>query len=377
MPDPRPNIQALDPYVPGEQPQGAEARRTVKLNTNESPYPPSPKAVDAMRQVAADQLRRYPSPAAIEFCQAAAELHDLALNQVIATNGGDELLRLVITAFCEPGSAADPTAPGGIGVTDPTYSLYPVLARTHGCPITVAPRTDSFALADDTAETWNAAGCRVGFVVNPHAPSGRMTDVGTLQRLARAFRGVLVVDEAYVDFAPHDALGLIRGDDGLDNVLVLRSMSKGYGLAGLRLGYGLARADLIAILHKTRDSYNVDAVAQAVGAAALKDVAYARTVWQKVVAERDRLTRALRKHGFTAPASASNFLLATCPDAGPSARELYQSLKQRGVLVRFFDTPGLDDRLRITIGTPDQNDRLLDELADLLSPKAQPAGDAV
>ncbi|MEO0964507.1 MAG: histidinol-phosphate transaminase [Planctomycetota bacterium] len=376
MPDPRPNIQALDPYAPGEQPQGAEARRTIKLNTNESPYPPSPRAIEAMRAVAADQLRRYPSPSAADFRQAAADLHDLAADQVIATNGGDELLRLIMTAYCEPASAPEPTGRGGIGVTDPTYSLYPVLARTHGCSITVAPRGDDFALADDAADTWNAAGCAVGFIVNPHAPSGRMSDVGRLRRLARRFNGVLVVDEAYVDFAPHDALGLVRGDDAEPNVLVLRSMSKGYGLAGLRLGYGLASAELITVLQKVRDSYNVDAIAQAVGTAALNDVAYARTVWQKVVAERERVARALRDLGFAVPDSASNFVLARCPEDAPTAGDLYRSLKQRGLLVRHFETPGLDDRLRITIGSPDQNTRLLDELADLLNPAASPAGDA-
>jgi len=370
MPDPRPNILALHAYAPGEQPQGVDARRIVKLNTNESPYPPSPKAIEAMRSLTAEQLRRYPSPTAADFRQAAAELHDLNADQILATNGGDELLRLIITAYCEPSSAADADGPnfrpGGIGVTDPTYSLYPVLARTHGCSITTVPRGEQFAIADHTAKAWNEAGCRVGFVVNPHAPSGRMSDVGRLTQLAKAFDGLLVVDEAYVDFASHDALGLVRGKDALPNVIVLRSMSKGYGLAGLRLGYGLARADIIGVLHKTRDSYNVDAVAQAVGAAALRDVAYARTVWQKVVAERQRLATSLTELGFAVPESSSNFLLATVPADGPKAIELYRSLKERGLLVRHFNTPGLDDRLRITIGTPEQNARLLDELTDLL-----------
>ncbi|MEO0587739.1 MAG: histidinol-phosphate transaminase [Planctomycetota bacterium] len=377
MPTPRANIDALHAYTPGEQPQGAEARRVVKLNTNESPYPPSPRAVEALREMSADALRRYPSPASRDFCEAAAELHDLQVDQVIATNGGDELLRLILTAYATPSNDATPTGRGGIGVTDPTYSLYPVLAATHGCSVTVVPRTGAFELDEATGQRWNEAGCAVGFVVNPHAPSGKLLGFGPLAEVARAFDGVLVVDEAYVDFAAHDALGLIRGADALPNVLILRSMSKGYGLAGLRLGYGLGSAELIGVLHKARDSYNVDAVAQAVGEAALRDQAYARTVWQKVKDERGRLTETLRGMRFDVGESHANFVLAKVPaDAGVPAGKLYEMLKSKGVLVRYFDAAGLTDRLRITVGTAEQNGRLIEELAEAIAAPVAAGGDA-
>ncbi|MEM6331729.1 MAG: histidinol-phosphate transaminase [Planctomycetota bacterium] len=377
MSNPRTNIAALHAYTPGEQPQGAEARRVVKLNTNESPYPPSPRAVEVLREMSADALRRYPSPASRELCEAAAELHDLQADQVVATNGGDELLRLALTAYAAPSSDAAPSGRGGIGVTDPTYSLYPVLAATHGCSVTVVPRTEAFDLHEATAQRWNDAGCAVGFVVNPHAPSGKLLGFGRLAELARAFHGVLVVDEAYVDFAAHDALGLIRGADALPNVLILRSMSKGYGLAGLRLGYGLGSAQLIGVLHKARDSYNVDAVAQAVGGAALRDQAYARTVWQKVKDERARLAETLREMRFDIGDSHANFVLARVPaDLGTTADKLYEALKAKGVLVRYFDAAGLSDRLRITVGTAEQNNRLIEEIAEAIAAPVAAGGDA-
>jgi histidinol-phosphate aminotransferase len=323
---------------------------------------------EAIRQITPEALRLYPPAAAAGFRRAAGEVHGLSADHVVATNGGDELLRLLITVYCPPQT-------GGIGITDPTYSLYPVLAAIQDTPVTVVPRTDAedggFALPDDYARRCNDAGCRLLFVVNPHAPSGRLEPLEVLRKLADEFRGILVVDEAYVDFATYHAIPLLA-EDGRDNVVILRSLSKGYSLAGLRFGYGLAAPSIIASLDKARDSYNTDILAQAAATAALKDQDYARSTWHSVMGERARLTTALRQRGFTVPDSHSNFVLATVPRGlghlGPNPAEvLYQALKQRDILIRYFSTLRLAQRLRITVGTAAQNDRLLDVLDQTLN----------
>ncbi len=345
----RRNIADMHGYVPGKQLRGAE---TLKLNTNENPYPPAPAVLEALSSITGEQLRCYPPAAADDFREVAARLHSVAPDQVMAVNGGDELLRLAIATFVEPSRP--------IGVVEPSYSLYPVLAAAHGSPVVRADLDDDWGVPGDLAERMNAARVPLVFVVNPHAPSGKLTSVRTLDALARDLEGVLVVDEAYVDFVDpelaHDAVELTRAHD---NVLILRTLSKGYGLAGLRFGYGIGAASLMApMLWKTRDSYNVDAIAQRLACAALRDQAYARETWGKVRGERARLSAALAERGLSAPASQSNFLLAAARDA-QRARALHAGLEERGILVRYFDAPRLDHRLRITVGTPEQDDRLL------------------
>ena len=353
----RDNIARLTGYVPGEQPQ---TDQPIKLNTNENPYPPVQPIVDAIHAVPAEQLRRYPSPRADRFREAAARVHGVTADQVIATNGGDELLRLAITVFCEPSGQQ---GRGGLGVAAPGYSLDPILAAIHDTPVSEVPLEDgTFALPGDFADRLNGAGCNLAMIVNPHAPSGRLESLDTLRHVARTFRGVLLVDEAYVDFATSDALPLVRGGD-LDNVLLLRSMSKGYSLAGLRFGYGLGHRDLIAALDKARDSYNIDALAQAGATAAIEHREQVRASWQKIIAERQRVRDALCERGWSVLPSESNFLLATPPADGPEARQLYEILKQQAIFVRYFDQRRIADKLRITIGTPAQNDALLSALA--------------
>lgn len=360
MPSPRANIQKLSAYTPGEQ---LDTSVVTKLNTNENPYPPSPKVMDAVRNLAAEKLRVYPPPLAQPFREAAAELHAVKPNNIIATNGGDELLRLLLTCYCKP---AGDTGAGGIGVTDPTYSLYPVLAAIHDTPVVSVDRSDDFSLDEDTIEQWNDAGCAVGMIVNPHAPTGRFESIDTLRDWAARFNGLLLIDEAYIDFAPGDAVQLVQ--DELDNVILLRSLSKGYSLAGLRFGYGIAHADIIAALDKARDSYNTDALSQAAAVAAITDQAYAKDTWTKVIAQRERLAGELRQRGFVVLDSQSNFLLTTPPNPGADkhkAAELYADLKARNILVRYFDVPRLDDKLRITVGTAEQVEKLLEAIDQL------------
>jgi len=378
----RDNIRSLSAYVPGEQPTAAQtaAGSVIKLNTNENAYPPSPSVMDALRGVTAEALRLYPPADAAPFRAAAAALHGVSPQQVIATNGGDELLRLLVTVCCLPVGPGDGrgAAPGGLGMTDPSYSLYGVLAGIHDTPVTVVPRDDAagggFSLPADYARRLNAAGCRLAFLVNPHAPSGCLESVDTLRSLAGAFNGVLVIDEAYADFASEGDLagysaGVRLAREGVENVVVLRSLSKGYALAGLRFGYGVAAAPFIATLDKARDSYNLDALAQAAATAALGDQPYARGRWEQTRHERQRVTAALRGRGFETPDSHTNFVLARVPAGGAAAETYHRQLKADGILIRYFDTPRLADRLRITVGTAEQNDALLAALRRVKSEK--------
>jgi len=248
MPYQRDNIDRLAAYVPGEQPPIGSGP-LVKLNTNENPFPPAAGVLQAIRDIQGDQLRRYPPPTASACRAAAARAHGLSPDEVIFTNGGDELLRLALTAFCDPGGSGG----GGLGVADPSYSLYPVLAQIHDTPLTRVALGDDFALPDDFSDRLNDAGCRLAMVVHPHAPSGRLEPLERLEAVARRFQGVLLIDEAYVDFAPHDCLTLLDPGKALDNVLLLRTLSKGYSLAGLRCGYGLGHRDLVSVLDKVRE----------------------------------------------------------------------------------------------------------------------------
>jgi len=355
----RDNIRRMEGYSWGEQPDANSD--VIKLNTNENPYPPSPKVDDALNKVQGAALRTYPPPTAAPLRAAIAEHHGLSPDNVLITNGGDEALRLAITTFVTPGLP--------IGMPEPSYSLYPVLADIHDSPIHRVELDERWRPRRDFAHQLNEAGCVLSFLVNPHAPSGTLLETEAISQLANDLNGVLLLDEAYVDFVDpalrHDAVRLINA---FDNLLILRSFSKGYGLAGLRLGYLLGQRSLIEpIVTKTRDSYNVNLLNQLLGLAAFEDQDYAGDTWERVRNDRRRLRAELQQLGLDAPASQTNFLLASVPfDATRSARELYEGLKAAGVLVRWFDTPLLEDKLRISVGTPEQNQRLLRALADLL-----------
>jgi len=358
----RQNIRRMTGYASGEQP---EQPGIIKLNTNENPYPATPAVAAALAGLKVEDLRRYPQPLANEFRTLAAQQHQLTADCILPTNGGDELLRLVITTFVDAGDV--------IAVAEPSYSLYPVLAAIQDCEVARIPLGEDWRMAPDFVSQLNATGAKLAFIVNPHAPTGLLTSVADLRTIADQFQGVLVIDEAYVDFIDpdlnYDATPLIRE---FDNVLILRTMSKGYSLAGLRFAYGMGAPSLIApMLYKTRDSYNTDVLSQVLATAALQDREAAAANWTLVRQERARVAAALEKMGFSCPPSQSNFLLATVPAAEGDEEELqtrarryYQQLKDNGILVRYFDQPRLRDKLRITIGTFDENQRLLACLED-------------
>jgi histidinol-phosphate aminotransferase len=350
---PRPTVARMTGYTPGEQPPPGV--RVIKLNTNENPYPPSPRAMEAIRAYPPEGLRRYPNPTADGFRDAVAAHHGLSRAHVIAGNGSDEILTIVLRSYVGAGEA--------IAWPDPTYSLYPVLAEIADVRGVAVPWTH------DAGNAWKlpaaallAARPRAIFFANPNAPSGTLVPAEEVRALARAFDGLVLVDEAYADFAGADCVSLL-GD--CPNVVISRTLSKGYGLCGIRLGYALAAPEIIEQLMKVKDSYNCNALAIEAGRAAIEDQSYARKTWQDVRSERQRLTGALERLGFVVIPSQANFLLATVP-AGSGAAALYQGLKQAGILVRYFDKPGLVDKLRISVGRADENDALLAALAGLL-----------
>ena len=332
----RNHIREMRGYSWGEQPSD---QNVYKLNTNENPYPPSPRVQAALAEFDAAQLRTYPQPTADVLRDALAQFHRLDRDNVIVTNGGDEALRLAITTFVEPGSP--------LGMAPPSYSLYPVLAQIHGAPIAAVELTADWLPRADLAARLNAAGARLTCLPNPNAPSGSLFDAHTIRQLAKELQGVLLIDEAYADFVDprlqYDAASLVSDTE---NLLILRTFSKGYSLAGLRLGYLLGHRALIEpIINKTRDSYNINALAQSLALAAWQDRDYAERTWAKVRSERKRLALALAELGLSAPASQANFLLARVPGtARLSAREIHLALKESGIFVRYFDAPRLRDK---------------------------------
>jgi histidinol-phosphate aminotransferase len=343
----RDTIRALDGYTPGEQP--APGARVVKLNTNENPYPPSPRVLEAVRAVPPHALQRYPSPMADEFRAAASRVLGVPHDAILAGNGSDDILTIATRTFLAPGDV--------LAYPEPTYSLYPVLARLQDARIVTVPWGAGWALPIDALV---ATGARAIYLANPNAPSGTLVPVAQVEALARAFDGVLLVDEAYVDFAGAHCLELAMR---LPNVVVSRTLSKAYALAGVRFGFAVARPEIVREMVKVKDSYNCDALSIAAAAAAIADQDYARGTWAKVRAERDRLTHALAAIGWSVLPSHANFLLATLPGGRARAVHVHKALKGAGVLVRYFDAPGLDDKLRVTVGTPEDNDALLAALS--------------
>jgi len=343
----RENIEKAEGYVPGFQPARQDV---VKLNTNENPYPPSPAVMEALAKIEPEQLRRYPDPQGNVFRKAAAEVNGVSPDNIMCCNGGDDLLTITFRAFC------DRDRPVAYPV--PTYSLYPVLAKLQDCKAIEVPFDAECNLPARLAST----GAALTIVCNPNAPSGTMVSVEELASLADEISAVLLIDEAYADFADRNCVSLVKD---FDNVIILKSMSKGYSLAGLRFGYAIADAALIEGLLKVKDSYNVDSVAIAAATAAIQDQDYFKKNVEKVKRQRERLTEELRKFGFEVPTSYSNFVLAG--NKSKNARDIYNRLIERGIYVRYFDLPGLSDKLRITVGSKEQNDTLLNALREILS----------
>ncbi|MEM9002651.1 MAG: histidinol-phosphate transaminase [Cyanobacteria bacterium P01_F01_bin.86] len=346
----RPAVDAMTGYVPGEQPRPETP--IIKLNTNENPYPPSPQVMAALRDLDSEYLRRYPDPFAKEFCRAISDALAVPNDWIIVGNGSDDLLNLLVRACAE---GCDRT----VVYPTPTYVLYQVLAAIQPATAVEIPYRDNFQLP--TKQLLEANGA-ITFVASPNSPSGHIVPLADLRELAQGLSGILVIDEAYVDFAEFSALPLVQE---FENVIVLRTLSKGYSLAGLRMGFGVAHPKLLTGLFKVKDSYNIDAIAIALGTAAMLDQAYKNTCADKVKVSRQKLTIDLKNLGFTVLESHGNFVLATPFE--DKAESLYRGLKKRGILVRHFKQSGLENKLRISVGTEEQGQILIAALANLLT----------
>jgi histidinol-phosphate aminotransferase len=342
----RPLVERLHPYVPGEQPR---IKGLVKLNTNENPYPPSPKVLSAVKAAVDGRFRLYPNPTAAPLREALARLHRCKPENIIIGNGSDELLAMAVRCFVEPTDSKASKAKTTVQFFDPSYSLYPVLAETHGARINTVALEENFAIPAienlKRGKQWRFDAV-LTFITTPNAPSGRAYSIRELEKLCCMQRGVVVLDEAYVDFAVQNALELGLK---LPNVLIARTFSKAYSLCFQRVGYFVGSPELIGALDKVRDSYNVNGLGQVAAVATLGNLAYYRKNFEKIISTRERMTAQLKKLGFEVLPSQTNFILAKPPEF--PASEWLDKLRSKKILVRWFKYPRVRDYLRITVGT--------------------------
>jgi histidinol-phosphate aminotransferase len=346
----RTHIGLLQAYVPGEQIQDEEI---IKLNTNENPYPPSPLVLRALRCATDPSLRLYPEPLGDILRKQAATTYGLGVENILAGNGSDELLSILARCVVGRGDR--------VAYPVPTYTLYDTLAAIQeGEPVTV-PYPPDFSCPTGLA----AQRAALTFVCNPNSPSGTLLSLETVEKLAANVTGILVVDEAYIDFADAaevSAISLIRK---YPNLVVLRSFSKSFSLAGMRIGLAFGTQEIISGLIKVKDSYNLNRLSLIAATVALQDLDWMERNVRRIQRARQQLTRVLTKMGFMVYPSQANFVLAR--REGHDLRSLYESLKKRKILVRYFDIPGLKDALRITVGTPHQVRALALALEAILS----------
>lgn len=346
-----PIVADLEPYVPGEQPQD---QRYIKLNTNESPYPPSPAVARALQAYDCENLRRYPDPESTRLVTALADYYGLAPQQVFVGNGSDEVLAHAFHGLMQK--------PAPLLFPDISYSFYPVYCGLYRIAFETVALDASLRIDVDDYRSANG-----GIVIaNPNAPTGIALPIGDIRKLLERNRDVVViVDEAYVDFGAESALALLPE---FDNLLVVQTFSKSRNLAGLRLGAAFGDAQLIEALRRVKNSFNsypIDSLASACAVASLEDEDYFRQCRERIIASRSRLAGELAGLGFEVYPSSANFVLARHRER--SGQSLYRDLKSAGILVRYFDKPRIDDCLRITVGSDAECDALLAALNPLLS----------
>lgn len=341
-----PHIAAMSGYIPGEQPRESGI---LKLNTNENPYPPSPKVAEAVLHAFDGRLRRYPDPVGTQFRQSAARKHGVNPSQILVGNGSDDLLTIITRAFVAPGDV--------VACPTPSYILYRTLAELQNARTVEIPFDASWSIP---AGMFAAAKPKLAFLANPNSPSGTCLSPNQVAGIAGELSCPLVVDEAYVDFAETECVELVAKHD---NVIVTRTLSKGSSLAGLRVGYLIARPEIVEGLIKVKDSYNCDTLSLIGGTAALEDTNHLMETRGKILTTRARLAQEMRRLGYHVPESHANFVWC---EGGPPARPVYEALKARKILVRLMSYPGRAEGLRITVGTDDEIDTLLIAMREIL-----------
>ena len=353
------HVLRVTPYVPGEQPQGTDI---IKLNTNENPYPPSPGVQEVMRTLDAEELRRYPDPDASRLIQALAHRYKVPADQIFAGVGSDDVLALAFLTFFSREYAGAGQTESRLIFPDVTYSFYRVWAALYGIPCEEVPLGQDFTLWDAGAVP---SGVRGIVIANPNAPTGIAAPLTQIEEIVRCNpQCVVIVDEAYIDFGGESALPLIGR---YDNLLVVQTFSKSRSMAGMRIGYAFGNKELISALKAVKfsvNSYTLNLPSILAGEAALQDEAYFQETVDRIKATRERTSSSLNDIGFTTLTSAANFLFTRPP--GNHAREIYEHLRVRGIYVRYFDAPRTRDYLRITVGTDNEINRLIEVLKTLI-----------
>ncbi|MEW4562192.1 histidinol-phosphate transaminase [Bremerella sp. JC770] len=344
----RPEIEAIAGYKPGEQPQGG---KFIKLNTNENPYPASAKVAEAIRQRLDQGLEKYPDPVGTAFRIRAAEVLGVEPDWILCGNGSDDILTILTRAFVGDGE--------WLRLPTPSYILYKTLAEIQGADSEEIQFNEDWTLPDSFGTASNHL--KLAFLPNPNSPSGTVVPKSQLRTIADSLPCPLLIDEAYADFADDNCIDLVKENE---KIMVSRTLSKSYALAGLRFGFLIAQPQIIEQLMKVKDSYNCDALSLAGGLAAIDDQKWVAENKAKVVATRGRMTTRLREMGFTVPDSQANFVWATKP--GVKLKPIYEFLKQNHVLIRYMQYPGITEGIRISVGTDGQTDVCLDLIEQYL-----------
>ncbi len=346
----RRQVERMSAYVPGEQPQVAGL---IKLNTNENPYPPSPKVLDTLRGAIDGSLRLYPDPTSSRLRAKLGKIHGFDAEQIVIGNGCDDILNLCVRAFC--GECEK------LAYFWPSYSLYPVLANIQGATQIELLLDENFQINPHPALLAKLAGVKLVFITQPNAPSGVWLQRVELQRVIKETQGVVVIDEAYVDFASENCLDLV-GE--YNNVIVARTFSKAFSFAGLRVGWAAGSRELIAALNKVKDSYNVSRLSQVGAEATLDEWSYFQQNVKKIYATRERTTSELAKLSFFVYPSQTNFVFAR-PPAPLTAKQWFDGLRARNILVRWWDADRIRDFVRVSIGTDEEMDKLLNATKEI------------
>ncbi len=347
------NLQNLTPYTPGEQPVNQDI---IKLNTNENPYPPSPRVLHCLREIVSKKLSLYPDPLWKELKMILSEIYHIPQDQIFCGNGSDEILSLIFRCFLN--------TEDHVVIPYPNYTLYETLAQSNGISYTYIQSDDQFNIAFDSLSQIKS---NMIFFTNPNAPTGRYYSIDDIYNFCQNYQGLFILDEAYIDFAGESA-GLNLSGIGLlsqlDNLLIVRTFSKAFSLAGIRFGYAFGSKSLIEGLHRMKDSYNLNYITQLLAKESLIDYNYMEKTALKVISNRNKLMSSLRSLGFSVIESGANFLFTS--HTKYKAEDIFQRLKQKDILVRYFNQPRLDNYLRISIGSEVEVTRLIEQLKEII-----------
>jgi histidinol-phosphate aminotransferase len=343
----RPGITRMKGYTPGFQPDPRD--KYIKLNSNENPYPPSSGVKDALSRLRYEDLRIYPDPESVALRKKIGSLYGFTPDQIICGNGSDDILNIIVRTFADPGEA--------IGFHEPTFPLYRVLAAIHGTKAVPLPLAEPYTNPSIPPET-----VKVFFLANPNSPVGFGYPRARVAEMAKKTKGIFVVDEAYAEFAGENCLDLIRETE---NVIVVRTLSKSYSLAGVRLGYAIAHEEWVKEMLKVKDPFNVTSLTQALAAAAMEDQVYFRETTQKITKTREWFFQEGTALGYRILPSQANFIFPQPPQKG-RGKAFYQALFERRILTRHYDEEGLRDGVRLTIGTQEEMEQVLKVFREIL-----------